>query len=77
MTVSALTRPGERDRVVNKFGEIDWIFCLTLCLIAGAGSVMLFSIAGSSWNMRVMRRARISTAAMRAAASICSHAVGT
>ena len=50
MTVSALTRPGERDRVVNKFGEIDWIFCLTLCLIAGAGSVMLFSIAGSSWN---------------------------
>jgi len=50
MTVSALTRPGERDRVVNKFGEIDWIFCLTLCLIAGAGAVMLFSIAGSSWT---------------------------
>jgi rod shape determining protein RodA len=50
MTVSALTRPGERDRVVNKFGEIDWIFCLTLCLIAGAGAVMLFSIAGSSWE---------------------------
>lgn len=50
MTVSALTRPGERDRVINKFGEIDWIFCLTLCLIAGAGSVMLFSIAGSSWT---------------------------
>jgi rod shape determining protein RodA len=50
MTVSALTRPGERDRVINKFGEIDWIFCLTLCLIAGAGAVMLFSIAGSSWT---------------------------
>jgi rod shape determining protein RodA len=50
MTVSALTRPGERDRVVNKFGEIDWIFCLTLCLIVGAGAVMLFSIAGSSWS---------------------------
>ena len=50
MTVSALTRPGERERVVNKFGEIDWIFCLTLCLIAGAGAVMLFSIAGSSWT---------------------------
>jgi len=49
MTVSALTRPGERDRLVNKFGEIDWIFCLTLCLIAGAGALMLFSIAGSSW----------------------------
>lgn len=49
MTVSALTRPGERDRLIVKFGEIDWIFCLTLTLIAGAGAVMLFSIAGSSW----------------------------
>jgi rod shape determining protein RodA len=49
MTVSALTRPGERDRLIVKIGEIDWIFCLTLCLIAGAGAVMLFSIAGSSW----------------------------
>ncbi len=50
MTVSALTRPGERDRLIVKFGEIDWIFCLTLTLIAGAGAVMLFSIAGSSWK---------------------------
>ena len=50
MTVSALTRPGERDRLINKFGEIDWIFCLTITLIAGAGAVMLFSIAGSSWT---------------------------
>ncbi|MGZ3404355.1 MAG: rod shape-determining protein RodA, partial [Phenylobacterium sp.] len=50
MTVSALTRPGERDRLVVKLGEIDWIFCLTLCLIAGAGATMLFSIAGSSWT---------------------------
>ncbi|WP_395672136.1 rod shape-determining protein RodA [Phenylobacterium sp.] len=50
MTVSALTRPGERDRLVVKLSEIDWIFCLTLCLISGAGAVMLFSIAGSSWD---------------------------
>jgi rod shape determining protein RodA len=50
MTVSALTRPGERDRLIVKLGEIDWIFCLTLCLIAGAGATMLFSIAGSSWQ---------------------------
>jgi len=49
MTVSALTRPGERDRLIVKIGEIDWIFCLTLCLITGAGATMLFSIAGSSW----------------------------
>jgi len=50
MTVSALTRPGERDRLIVKFGEIDWIFCLALTLIAVAGTVMQFSIAGSSWT---------------------------
>jgi rod shape determining protein RodA len=50
LTVSALTRPGERDRLINKFGEIDWTFCLALCLLAGAGGLMQFSIAGSSWT---------------------------
>lgn len=50
MTVSALTRPGERDRLIVKLSEIDWIFVLTLALIAGAGGVMLFSVAGSSWT---------------------------
>src|SRR5687768_13086395 len=50
MTVSALTRPGERDRLVVKFSEVDWIFVGVLCLIAGAGALMLFSIAGSSWT---------------------------
>jgi len=50
MTVSALTRPGERDRLIVKFGEIDWVFCLALFMIAGAGALMLFSVAGSSWE---------------------------
>lgn len=50
MTVSALTRPGERDRWIVKFGEIDWIFCLTLTIIAVAGGLMQFSIAGSAWT---------------------------
>jgi len=50
MTVSALTRPGERDRLVVKLSELDWVFVLALCLIAGAGALMLFSIAGSSWT---------------------------
>ena len=50
MTVSALTRPGERDRLVVKFAEIDWVFVLVLTLVAGAGGLMLFSIAGSSWS---------------------------
>ncbi len=50
MTVSALTRPGERDRLSVKFAEVDWLFCLALCLIAGAGALMMFSIAGSNWQ---------------------------
>ncbi len=50
MTVSALTRPGERDRLIVKFSQIDWTFCLALCLIAGAGALMMFSVAGSSWE---------------------------
>ena len=50
MTVSALTRPGERDRAVVKFGQIDWTLALALTLIAGIGVLMLFSVAGSSWS---------------------------
>lgn len=50
MTASALTRPGERDRLIVKFGQIDWALCILLCLIAGAGGVMLYSIAGSAWK---------------------------
>ena len=50
MTVSALTRPGERDRLIVKLSEIDWVFVLVLSLIAGAGGLMLFSAGGSSWE---------------------------
>jgi rod shape determining protein RodA len=50
MTSSALTRPGERDRLVVKFAQIDWTLCLVLCLIAGAGGLMLYSIAGGAWE---------------------------
>jgi rod shape determining protein RodA len=50
VTASAITRPGERDRLIVKLGEIDWTFCLVLCLIAGAGGLMMFSIAGSSFE---------------------------
>ena len=43
MTLSGgLTRPGERDRLIVKFTEIDWTFCFILCLIAGAGGMMMF-----------------------------------
>ena len=47
---SALSRPGERDRTSRRFAEIDWNFALLLSLVAGAGALMLFSIANSSWE---------------------------
>ena len=50
MTVSALTRPGERDRLIVKLANIDWTFCALLTSIAGVGGLMLYSIAGESWT---------------------------
>jgi rod shape determining protein RodA len=50
MTSSALTRPGERDRLIIKFSQIDWTLTLVLVLIAGAGGLMLYSIAGGAWK---------------------------
>ena len=50
MTASALTRPGERDRLIVKIGQIDWVFCFLVCLIAGIGVMMLYSIANGHWD---------------------------
>src|ERR1700748_2995074 len=50
MTASALTRPGERDRLIVKIGQIDWVFCFLVCAIAGIGGMMLYSIANASWE---------------------------
>jgi len=50
MTASALTRPGERDRLIVKIGEIDWVFVFLVCAIAGIGGMMLFSIANAHWE---------------------------
>ncbi|HEY9217517.1 MAG TPA: rod shape-determining protein RodA [Phenylobacterium sp.] len=50
MSASALTRPGERDRPLVKFSQIDWTFCLFVTLIAGFGALMMFSLAGSAWT---------------------------
>ena len=30
MTASAITRPGERDRLIVKLAQIDWTFTLVL-----------------------------------------------
>ena len=50
MISSALTRPGERDRWIVKFADIDWMLCGLLCLVAGGGGLMLYSIDGSKWT---------------------------
>lgn len=50
MTASAITRPGERDRLIVKLAQIDWTFMLVLCLIAATGAAMLYSISGLSWE---------------------------
>jgi rod shape determining protein RodA len=50
MTSSALTRPGQRERLSMKLAEIDWRLALLLLSIAGVGSMMLYSVANSSWE---------------------------
>ncbi|MHB8530867.1 MAG: rod shape-determining protein RodA, partial [Caulobacteraceae bacterium] len=50
MTASALTSPGERDRLSVKLKSIDWTFCFALAAIAGAGVAMLYSIDGRKWT---------------------------
>jgi rod shape determining protein RodA len=50
MTSSALTRPGQRERLSMKLVEIDWRLALLLTAIAGVGSLMLYSVANSSWE---------------------------
>lgn len=50
MTASAITRPGERERSTFKIGQIDWAMTGAICLIGAAGTAMLFSIAGQSWE---------------------------
>ena len=50
MTSSALTRPGQRERVSEKLTEIDWRLALVLTLIAGLGGMILYSAAGNNWG---------------------------
>jgi rod shape determining protein RodA len=50
MTVSAISRPGERDRLMVKLFHVDWTFCLILSVIAGVGGMVLYSIAGGTWS---------------------------
>ena len=50
MTVSALTRPGERERFIVRLTQVDWTLAFVICAIAGAGGAMLYSVAGGKWE---------------------------
>lgn len=50
MTASALTRPGQRERLPSKLGEIDWRLAGLTGIIACVGAMMLYSVAGGSWE---------------------------
>ena len=53
MTTSAISRPGQRERLSMKLPEIDWRLALALCCIAGVGALMLYSCASPtplSWK---------------------------
>ncbi|MND83917.1 Rod shape-determining protein RodA [compost metagenome] len=50
MTASALTRPGERERLSVKLGQIDWRLVILVTLVAGVGALMLYSVGKQSWQ---------------------------
>ncbi len=50
MTASALTRPGQRERLPVKVGELDWGLAAMIAAIACTGALMLYSVADMSWQ---------------------------
>ena len=50
MTSSALTRPGERERLSTKLTQIDWRLVGILTFLAGVGTLMLYSLGKLSWE---------------------------
>jgi rod shape determining protein RodA len=50
VTSSAINRPGERERLSSKLGQIDWSLVALLCAIAGIGTLLLYSVAGMAWS---------------------------
>ena len=57
MTASALTRPGERDRLTTKISELDWRLIGLICVVACVGVAMLYSIAGGDWQPWAVKHA--------------------
>lgn len=50
MTASALTRPGERERLSVKLSQIDWRLIILATIVAGVGALMLYSVGKQSWQ---------------------------
>ncbi|MGO4410998.1 MULTISPECIES: rod shape-determining protein RodA [unclassified Brevundimonas] len=50
MTASALSRPGERERLSVKLSQIDWRFVFLISLVSGVGGLMLYSVGKQSWE---------------------------
>ncbi len=50
MTSSALTRPGERERISVKLGQLDWRVIGLLTFLSGVGTLMLYSLGKLSWE---------------------------
>lgn len=50
MTASALTRPGERERLSVKLGQIDWRLVILVTIVSGVGALMLYSVGKQSWQ---------------------------
>jgi rod shape determining protein RodA len=47
---AAIARPGESSSLGGKIAQIDWRLVGLLCVIAGIGAVMLYSVGGLSWE---------------------------
>ncbi|HYE42687.1 MAG TPA: rod shape-determining protein RodA [Caulobacteraceae bacterium] len=50
MTSSALTRPGQRERLSEKIGELDWRLAGLVTVIACIGGMMMYSVASQNWD---------------------------
>ncbi len=72
MTASALTRPGQRDRLSEKITEIDWRLVVLLLVVGGTGALMLYSVGGGwqPWAADHLVRLAVMTVVMLAVAMV-------
>ena len=50
MSATAISRPGERQRVSSMLPRIDWNLVVLLSAVSAIGVAMLYSAAGSAWK---------------------------